>query len=154
MILPRTFQTSKPHTQTQIWKYVFGSGHLLVSQGKWVSGFLRFSDSRIFDVGEIICLNTVLKHRRNKEGVMGRPLTKRRVLIAIPNTLKFQFTFKCWKVDFLMSSKTRSCESSREKFRMVRALLSDTPRPHQFQPDLTFCTCYRIFGFSSFSKVH
>ena len=34
-----------------------------------------------------------------------------------------------------MSSKTRSGETSREKFRMLRALLPDTPRPHKFQPN-------------------
>ena len=41
--------------------------------------------------------------------------------------LRFQFTVKCWKVDFLMSSKTKSCQSSREKLRMVRALPPDAP---------------------------
>ena len=35
-----------------------------------------------------------------------------------------------------MLNKTRSGETSREKFRMVRALLPDTPRPPQIQPEL------------------
>ena len=67
---------------------------------------------------------------------LGRPKTKRRVLRATSSTLKFQFTVKCWKVDFLMSSKTRPGENSKEKFRMVRALLPDTPRPPQIHPKL------------------
>jgi hypothetical protein len=83
----------------------------------------------------------------NHKGVLERPWTKLRVLKAISSTLKFQFTIKCWKVDFLMSSKTRSCESSREKFRMVRALLPDTPKPPQFQPELPFFSFLQYFQF-------
>ena len=42
-------------------------------------------------------------------------------------TLKFQFAVKCWKVDFLMSSKTRSCQSSREKSCVCSVRSSRTP---------------------------
>ena len=35
-----------------------------------------------------------------------------------------------------MPCKTKSYQSAREKFRMLRALLPDTPRPPQFQPEL------------------
>ena len=37
-----------------------------------------------------------------------------------------KFAVKCWQVDFLMPCKSRSGENSKEKFRMVRALLQDT----------------------------
>ena len=43
---------------------------------------------------------------------------------------------KSWKSTCPTFGKTRSCESSREKFCMVRALLPDTPRPPQFQPEV------------------
>ena len=66
-------------------------------------------------------------------------------LSNLPNT--------CWKSTFLMFSKTRSGETSREKFRMVRALLPDTPKPHQFQLKLQFSSFYRIFSFSSFYRI-
>ena len=56
--------------------------------------------------------------------------------MVISSTLKFKFTVKCRTVDFLMSSKTKSGETSREKIRMVRAVLPDTPRPPQLQPEL------------------
>ena len=52
------------------------------------------------------------------------------------STLKFQITVKCWKVNFLMPCKTKSCQSSTEFLRMLRALPPDTPRPPQFQPEL------------------
>ena len=65
--------------------------------------------------------------KKNNKGVLGRPWTKRRVLRAISSTLKFQYFRKSWKSTCPMFGKTRSCESSREKFRMLRALLPDTP---------------------------
>ena len=50
-----------------------------------------------------------------------------------------------------MFSKTRSGEISREKIRMVRAVLPDTPKPLQFQPKLQFVHFlpYVIFQFST-----
>ena len=81
--------------------------------------------------------NRLLRYRGiNNEGVLERPWTIWRVLKAISSTLKFQYFRKSWKVDFLMQCKTRSCHSSREYLRMLRALLPDTPRPLQFQPEL------------------
>ena len=63
------------------------------------------------------------------------------------STLKFQSTVKCRKVDFLMSSKTKSGETSTEKIRMVRALLPDTPKPYQFQLKLHFVHFLPYFQF-------
>ena len=60
----------------------------------------------------------------------------RRYLRPFCDEVTFQFTGKCWKVDFLMPCKTKSCQSSREKLRMLRVLPPDTPRPPQFQPEL------------------
>ena len=85
-------------------------------------GFLDFHIFRISILESFVscklCLtNLVVRYRGiNNKGVLGRPWTKPRVLRAISSALKFQFTVKCWKVDFLMSSKTRSCERSRENF--------------------------------------
>ena len=48
-----------------------------------------------------------------------------------------------------MSSKTKSDATSRERFRMVRAVLPDTPRPPQFQPELwkkQFCSHQNDFS--------
>ena len=119
-------------------------------------GFLDFQIFRcsileFLSLCNIISTNTLVRYRGiNDKGVLERPWTKRRVLRAISSTLKFQFTVKCRKVDFLTSSKTRSCESSREKFRMVRALLPDTPRPPQFQPELQFSHFLPYFRFFQF----
>ena len=98
---------------------------------------LGFLDFQIFDY-PLFCCDILLKNMLvgyrgiNNKGVLDRPWTKWRVFKSISSTLKFQFTVKCWKVDFLMSSKTNSCQSSREKLRM----LPDTPRPPQFQLEL------------------
>ena len=74
--------------------------------------------------------NMLVRYRGiNNKGVLERPWTKLMILKAISNTLRFEFTVKCWKVDFLTSSKTKSCQSSKEKLRMVRALIPDTPTP-------------------------
>ena len=76
----------------------------------------------------------LVRYRRiNNKGVLERPGTKWKVLKTISSTLKFQY-FR--KVDFLMPCKTKSCQSSTERLRMVRALPLDTPRPPQFQPEL------------------
>ena len=45
-------------------------------------------------------------------------------------------TKKCWTVDFPVPCKTKSCQSSTECLRMLRALPPDTPRPPQFQLEL------------------
>ena len=50
-------------------------------------------------------------------------------------------------------SKTRSGETSREKFRMVRALLPDTLRPHQFQPKSGHLLVTWVFSNFRFSDV-
>ena len=92
----------------------------------------------------------------NNKGVLERPWTKWRVLRAISSTLKCQFTGKLFKVDFLMPCKTKSCHSSREKLRMLRALLPDTPRPPQFQPELqknSFCVKLDFSRFTNRSLV-
>ena len=88
----------------------------------------------------------------NNKGVLERPWTKWRVLRAISSTLKFQFTVKCWKVDFLMPGKTKSWQSAREKLRMLRALPPDTPRPAQFQPELWKKQFLWTTPFSVFSR--
>jgi len=116
-------------------------GHLLVNLVFWI-----FSCSIIvfflFTFVWIFPGNMLVRYRGiNNKGVLERPWTKWRVLNAISNTLRFQFTVKWWKVDFLTSSNTRSCQSSREKLRMLHALLPDTLRPPQFQPELQFFHC-------------
>ena len=73
----------------------------------------------------------------NNKGVLERPWTQWKVLNAISSTLKFQFAMKCGKVDFLTFGKTEVCERSKEKFRMVRALLPDTHRTPKFQHELS-----------------
>ena len=98
---------------------------------------LRFSDVRFWKI--YLKNKLVLKYRRkNDKGVLGRPRTKRRVLRAISSTLKFQYFRKSWNLPCPTSGKTRSGERSREKFRMFRALLPDTPRPPQFHLKLLF----------------
>ena len=88
--------------------------------------FLRFSYFRFFAISSIYKIfskNMLVRYRGiNNKGVLDGPWTKWRVLRAISSTLKFQFTVKCWKVDFLMPCKTKSCQSSTEYLRMVRAL--------------------------------
>ena len=84
------------------------------------------------------------------EGVLERPWTIWKVLKAISSTLKCQFTGKCWKVDFPITCKTKSCQSSTECLRMVRALPPDTPRPPQFQPELQFFHFLQYFRFFQF----
>ena len=78
----------------------------------------------------------------NNKGVLDTPWTIWKVLRASSSTLKSQFTGKYWKVDFPMPCKTKSCQSSTECLRMLRALLPDTPRPPQFQPELQFCSLF------------
>jgi len=111
-------------------------------------GFWDFqiSDSRDYSFCKICSRNMLVRYRGiDNKGVLERPWTKWLDLIAISSTLKCQFTVKCWKVDFPMPCKTRSCQSSREKFRMVRALPPDTPRPPQFQLELPKkCFCEKI----------
>jgi len=103
---------------------------------------LRFSDFQfsiyIYIVFCRICLENMLVRYWgiNDKGVLERPGTIWKVLRAISSTLKFQFTVKCWKMDFLVPCKTKSCQSSTEYLRMVRAVTLDTPRPPQFQPEL------------------
>ena len=72
------------------------------------------------------------------KGVLERPWTKRRVLRAFSSTLNFQFTVKCWKVDFLMPCKTRSCQSSTEKLRSSRTPLDLTNFNMNYQKTI-FC---------------
>ena len=45
---------------------------------------------------------------------------------------------KIMQIEFRMFSETRSDETSKEKFRVVLAVLLDTPKPFQFQPKLQF----------------
>ena len=108
--------------------------HLLVNLFFWI---FWFSILEISSFCKILLEHMLVRYRGvNNKGFLGRPWTKWRVLRAISSTLKFEFTVKCWKVDFLMSSKTKSCQSSTECLRMLRALPRDTPRPPQFQPEL------------------
>ena len=97
----------------------------------------------------IFSKNMLVRYRgiNNNTCVLERPWTKWKVLRAISSTLKFQFTVKCWKVDFLMPCKNKSCQTSREKLCMVRVLLPDTPRPPQFQPELPFFYFLQYFQF-------
>ena len=53
-----------------------------------------------------------------------------------------------------MFSKTRFAETSREKIRIDRAVLLDTPKPPpNFNLDYRFSTFYRIAIFSFFSYI-
>ena len=89
----------------------------------------------VFVCWKLFSKNMLVRYRgKNNKGVLERPGTKWKVLRAISSTLKCQFTGKCWKVDFPMPCKTKSCQSSTECLRMLRALPPDTPRPPQFQP--------------------
>ena len=45
-----------------------------------------------------------------------------------------------------MPGKTGSCENSKEKFRMLRALLPDTPKPFEFQLKYKFCSLFTVFS--------
>ena len=49
--------------------------------------------------------------KKNNEGVLERPGTKWKVLMAISSTLKCQFSGKCRKVEFSMPCKTKSAEN-------------------------------------------
>ncbi len=110
------------------------TGLLLVNLGFWI---FRFPILEIASFCKIVSKSMLVRYRGiNNKGVLERPWTKWKVLRAISSTLKCQFTGKCWKVDFLMPCKTKSCQSSTECLRMVRALPPDTPRPPQFQPEL------------------
>ena len=80
---------------------------------------VRFSVLEIVSFCKMLSKHMLVECRGiNNKGVLERPKTKWRVLRAISTTLKCQFTVKFWKVDFLTSSKTKSCQSSTEKFRM------------------------------------
>jgi len=94
----------------------------------WFFGISDFRFS-IFSFCQILSGNMLVGYRRiNKKGVLERPWTESRVL----STLKFQFTVKYWKMDFLMPCKTTSCQNSGKKLRMLRAPLLDAPRPPRF----------------------
>ena len=117
-----------------------GGGEGGGGQLKSLSFRFRFSHFRVFDFvlfEKISEKNMLVRYREiNNKGVLERPWTKWKVLRAMFGTLKCQFTVKCWKVDFLTPCKTKSCQSSTEYLRMVRALPPDTPRPPQFQTEL------------------
>ena len=56
--------------------------------------------------------NMLVRYRgKNNEGVLERPGTKWKVLMAISSTLKCQFSGKCRKVDFSMPCRTKSAEN-------------------------------------------
>ena len=115
---------------SQTWALVSEPGFLTFQ-------IFRFSILELFFCWTIVSKIMLVRYRGiNNKGVLERPWTKWKVLRAISTTLKCQFTVKCWKVDFLTTCKTKSCQSSTECLRMVRALLPDTPRPPQFQPEL------------------
>ena len=105
-----------------------------------------FSDGQTFrcSIIEILYLkifqNNMLVRCRgiNNNGVLERPWTIWKVLNAISSTSNLQFTGKCWKIDFVIPFKTKSCQSSREDLRtsMLRALSLDTPRSPQFEPEV------------------
>ena len=52
-----------------------------------------------------------------------------------------------------MFSKTRSGETSREKIRMVRAVLLDTPKPFQFQFKFQFVHFLPYSSVSNFYRI-
>ena len=68
---------------------------------------------------------------RKSEDQSGGPRTS---LEVFDDEVTFQFTVKCWKVDFLMSSKTRSSETLRESF-VWSVFSSRTPLNLEFQPE-------------------
>ena len=66
------------------------AGLLLVNLGFWI---FRFSIIEIIVVCRIFLENLVVRYRgKNNKGVLDRPWTKRRVLMAFSSNLKLQFT--------------------------------------------------------------
>ena len=56
---------------------------------------------------------------------------------------------KCWEIEFLMSSKTKSGETSTKQIRMVRPVLLDIPKPFKnwfLQPHKLKKTSFRWRG--------
>ena len=82
------------------------------------------------------------------EGIFGAPIGSPCKVFCDEVTFK-----KSGKSSFLMFSKTRSGETSREKIRMVRALLLDTPKPLIFKLNLSFLDFLLYFHFSSFYRI-
>ena len=73
----------------------------------------RLSIRKIVYFCKMFLNNMLVRYRRiNHKGVLERPWTKWMFSRTISGTLKFQFTVKCWKVDFLMPCKTKSCQRS------------------------------------------
>ena len=86
------------------------SGLLLVNLGFLNFRFSDFRFSRLFC--KIFLKNMLVRYRGiNNKGVLERPWTKWRVLMAISTTLKCQFTGQFWKVDFLTPCTTKSAET-------------------------------------------
>ena len=88
----------------------------------------------------------------NNKGFPARPVTKWMVLSAISTTLKCQFIWKCWKVDFSVPCKTKSRENVLHCLRTVRAVTLDTSRPPQCQPELRKNSCLWKTRFSNLSN--
>ena len=147
--------TTSENQKSDFFSHCSGSADLRGwNLGFWISRFPDCRFSRLFYVCKICSIHMLVRYRGiNNKGVLDRPWTKWRVLIAISSTLKFQFTGKCWKVDFPMPCKTKSCQSSREYLRMLRALLPDTPKPPQFQPELPNKQFFQVFRFFQFFPI-
>ena len=64
--------------------------------------------------------------------------TKRNNLRRISEVLCYQEVLEILKIELLMSSKTKSGETSAEKLRLVSRVLLDTPKPSQIEPRLPF----------------
>ena len=128
--------------------------------GRWGGTGGGFSDFQIFRTWILVLFvckvfggNMLVRYRgMNNKGVLDRPWTKWRVLRAISSTLKCQFTGKCWKVDFLMPFKTRSCQSSTEYLCIVRALPRTRLDLPNFNLNYQKTNCCEKLDFSSFSQ--
>ena len=70
--------------------------------------------------------------------------------------VSFQYFQKTWTSTSPMSCKTKPCQSSRQSFRIVRAIPLDTPRPPKFNLKswkTRFCEKVDFCGFSAVFAV-
>ena len=63
---------------------------------------------------------------------------KRKIMRLNLRVLCYQEMSKIINIEFLMSSRTKSCETSTEKLRMVHAVLLEILKPYNIQARLPF----------------
>jgi len=100
------------------------------------------------------CIGFYLNHQDSTIALkkIGCPKTgaKRKVLRQFCDEVNFQECRKSWNSTCATFSKTRSCESPREKFRMVRAPPWTPLDPPNFNLNYGFPTFYIMFSFLQF----